>query len=78
MNHPIRYINVFFECPKKPFGYGVSAHRLITAACELVGIKDIRVTIEGKYQKYVVQDITAINSETTKFFHIFLFFNVVI
>lgn len=33
---------------QKPFGYGVSAHRLITAACELVGIKDIRVTIEGR------------------------------
>ena len=60
MNHPIRHINVFFECPKKPFGYGVSAHRLITAACELVGIKDIRVTIEGKY---VVHDIPATNSE---------------
>ena len=37
-----------FLMSQKPFGYGVSAHRLITAACELVGIKDIRVTIEGK------------------------------
>jgi len=33
---------------QKPFGYGVSAHRLIAAACELVGIKDIRVVIEGR------------------------------
>ena len=32
---------------QKPPGYGLSAHRLIIAACELVGIKDIRVTIEG-------------------------------
>ena len=36
---------------QKPPGHGVSAHRLIRAACELVGIKDLRVTIEGK--KYV-------------------------
>ena len=55
MNHPIRHINVFFECPQKPFGYGVSAHRLITAACELVGIKDIRVTIEGKYLVQLIE-----------------------
>ena len=33
---------------QKPPGHGVSAHRLIRAACELVGIKDLRVTIEGK------------------------------
>ena len=33
---------------QKPPGYGVSAHRIIVAVCELVGIKDIRVTIEGR------------------------------
>ncbi len=32
---------------QKPYGFGVSAHRIIKAACELIGIKDLRVTVEG-------------------------------
>lgn len=32
---------------QKPPGFGVSAHRIIQAACDLVGIKDLRVVIDG-------------------------------
>ena len=32
---------------QKPPGFGVSAHRIIQAACDLVGIKDLRAVIDG-------------------------------
>ena len=33
---------------QKPQGYGVKAHRVITSVCELVGIKDLAVKVEGR------------------------------
>ena len=33
---------------QKPQGYGVKAHRLIKSVCELVGIKDLAVKVEGR------------------------------
>ena len=32
---------------QKPPGYGIKAHRLVTSVCELIGIKDLYVKIEG-------------------------------
>ena len=32
---------------QKPRGYGVTAHRLIVSACELIGIKDLYAKVEG-------------------------------
>ena len=32
---------------QKPNGYGVKAHRLIKSVCELIGIKDLAVKVEG-------------------------------
>ena len=33
---------------QKPQGYGVKAHRVIKSVCELVGIKDLAVNVEGR------------------------------
>ena len=39
------YTKVYAE--KKPQGYGLVCHRIIKKICELIGIKDIYVKVEG-------------------------------
>jgi small subunit ribosomal protein S5 len=32
---------------KRPKGYGIVSHRIIKKVCELIGVKDVYVKIEG-------------------------------